>query len=179
MKASAIVFQSPRQLSVQPLELRQALPSDMTRRKAAVCMFHPQGGASLLTYACAGGRWDMAAALVQEHGLPVDLPLPNGCSALHQMCTKGRTEAALFLIRTLGANPHAVDNEGWNALHWACQEGHTELARILVRDFRLDANAVARAALAREIDAAGHRPLQAENREQAVALFRSGWATRF
>jgi ankyrin repeat protein len=124
-------------------ELRQALPSDKTRRKAAVCVFHPQAGTSLLTNACWWGRLDMAAALVQEHGHPVDLADPeDGDTALHQMCFRGRIEAALFLIRTLGANPHAVTKSGTTALHSACQEGHTELAHILVRDFRLNANAV-------------------------------------
>ena len=124
-------------------ELRQALPSDKKRRKAAVCVFDPQAGASLLTNACWWGRWDMAAALVQEHGHPVDFAEPKeGSTALHQMCDKGRIEAALFLIRTLGANPHAVDKVGFTALHYACDMGHTDLARILVRDFRLNANAV-------------------------------------
>jgi ankyrin repeat protein len=85
----------------------------------------------------------MAAALVQEHGLPVDLAEPKGGStALHQMCARGRIEAALFLIRTLGANLHAVNKDGCTVLHYACQEGYTELARILVRDLRLNANAV-------------------------------------
>ena len=94
-------------------ELRQALPGDMQRRKAAVCELDEGRGASLLYYACWWERWDMAAALVQEHGHPVDLPLPpDGSTALHQMCSIGRTEAALFLIRTLGANPHAVDKGG-------------------------------------------------------------------
>ena len=37
-------------------ELRQALPSDKKRRKAAVCVFHPQEGSSLLMHACAWGR---------------------------------------------------------------------------------------------------------------------------
>ena len=102
-------------------ELRQALPSDETRRKAAVCVFHPGWGTSLLTKACGWGRWDMAAALVQEHGHPVDLADPKfGSTALLQMCAWGRTEAALFLIRTLGANPHAVDKKGYTALHFAC-----------------------------------------------------------
>ena len=124
-------------------ELRQALPSDKTRRKAAVCVFHPQGGASLLTNARRWGRWDMAAALVQEHGHPVDLADPKqGNTALLEVCAWGRAEAALFLIRTLGANPHAVSKEGSTALHYSSQDGHTELARILVRDFRLNANAV-------------------------------------
>jgi ankyrin repeat protein len=124
-------------------ELRQALPSDKTRRKAAVCVFHPVVGGSLLTFACWLGRWDMAAALVQEHGHPVDLADPKGgMTSLLEMCGTGRIEAALFLIRTLGANPHAVNKDGGIPLHWACQGGHTELARILVRDFRLNANAV-------------------------------------
>ena len=92
-----------------PEQLRQALPSDKKKRKAAVCALDEGRGLSLLFDACWIGRWDMAAALVQEHGHPVDLPLPNGSTALHQMCYHGRTEAALFLIRTLGANPHAVD----------------------------------------------------------------------
>ena len=64
-------------------ELRQALPSERIRRKAAVCVFHPEEGTSLLTNACAWGRWDMAAALVQEHGHPVDLADPkDGWTAL-------------------------------------------------------------------------------------------------
>jgi ankyrin repeat protein len=124
-------------------ELRRALPSDTKKRKAAVCVFHPEWGTSLLTNACAWGRWDMAAALVQEHGHPVDLADPQeGNTALLQVCHGGRTEAALFLIRTLGANPHAVAKKGGTALHLACQAGHAELTRILVRDFRLNANAV-------------------------------------
>ncbi len=123
-------------------ELRQALPSDMNMRKAAVCVFHPQAGTSLLTNACVWGRLDMAAALVQEHGHPVDLADPeDGSTALHQMCGKGHIEAALFLIRTLGANPHALNKDGNTALHFACHTGYTELARILVRDFRLNDNA--------------------------------------
>ncbi len=126
------------------VELRQALPSDPKRRKAAVCVFHPEMGVSLLTAACEWGRLDMATALVREHGHPVDLASPKqGNTALLQMCHRGLTDAALFLIRLLGANPHAVNKEGSTALHYACQEGHTGLARILVRDFRLDANAVA------------------------------------
>ena len=114
-------------------ELRRALPSDEKKRKAAVCVFHPQEGSSLLLNACYWGRWDMAAALVQEHGHPVDLAEPQqGHTALHQVLGNGRIEAALFLVRTLGANPHAVSKDGATALHYACQEGHTELARILV-----------------------------------------------
>ncbi len=94
-------------------ELRQALPSDQKKRKAAVCVFHPEAGVSLLTNACWLGRWDMAAALVQEHGHPVGLAEPkHGNTALHQVCFEGGTEAALFLIRTLGANPHAVTKGG-------------------------------------------------------------------
>jgi hypothetical protein len=59
--------------------------------------------------ACLWGRWDMAAALMQEHGHIVDLVDPKqGSTALHQMCAKGLIEAALFRIRSLGANPHAV-----------------------------------------------------------------------
>ena len=126
-------------------ELRRALPSDKKKRKAAVCELDEERGASLLYEACCWERWDMAAALVQEHGHPVDLPIPppaDGETALLHMCAHGRTEAALFLIRTLGANPHAVSKSGYTALHYACQAGHTELARILVRDFRLNANAV-------------------------------------
>ncbi len=85
----------------------------------------------------------MAAALVQEHGHPVDLADPEyGSNALHEMCGMGRIEAALFLIRTLGANPHSVAKNGFTALHLASEAGNTELARILARDFRLNANAV-------------------------------------
>jgi ankyrin repeat protein len=124
-------------------ELRGALPSDKKRRKAAVCVFHPENGVSLLTCVCVWGRWDMATALVQEHGHPVDLAEPKlGCTALHEMCCRGRIDAALFLIRTLGATPHAVAKDGQTALHAACQGGHTELARILVRDFLLNVDAV-------------------------------------
>jgi ankyrin repeat protein len=132
-------------------ELRQALPSDKRERMAAVWVFD-RAGTSLLSNACWWGRWDMAAALVQEHGLPVEFShFDDGITALHQMCGKGRTGAALFLIRTLGANPHAVTGRwGGTALHCACQGGHTELARILVRDFRLNTNAV---------DNAGETPL--------------------
>jgi ankyrin repeat protein len=127
-----------------PEELRQALPSDKKKRKAAVCVLDKGRGLSLLFDACSWERWDMAAALVQEHGHPVDLPFPRfeGSTALHQMCFHGRTKAALFLIRTLGANPRALAKNDWTVLQYACQNGHTELARILVRDFRLDANAV-------------------------------------
>lgn len=123
-------------------ELRQALPSDKIQRKAAVCVFHPKKGTSLLTGACRWGRWDMAAALVQEHEHPVDLATPKwGLTALHLACGFGRIEAALFLLEKLGANPHAVNQFGDTALHLACDRGHTMLARILVRDFRLNANA--------------------------------------
>ncbi len=38
-------------------ELRRALPSDKGKRKAAVCVFHPDGGTSLLANACVWGRW--------------------------------------------------------------------------------------------------------------------------
>ncbi len=58
-------------------ELRRALPSDKKKRKAAVCVFLPEWGTSLLSRACWWRRWDMAAALVREHGYPVDLANPE------------------------------------------------------------------------------------------------------
>ncbi len=75
-------------------ELRRALPSGMKKqRKAAVCVFHPEWGTSLLTNACGWGRWDMAAALVQEHGHPADLASPSNGNA-HRRCLQWRMYAA-------------------------------------------------------------------------------------
>jgi hypothetical protein len=97
---------------------------------------------SLLSNACWWGRFDMALALVLEHGHPVDLADPkHGHTALHNACNWGRIEAALFLIHRLGANPRAVSKDGLNALHCASSHGHTQLARILVLDFGLDVHA--------------------------------------
>jgi hypothetical protein len=116
--------------------MQQALQICQHELNAAVCVFHPETGLSLLSAACWLGRVDLAAALVLRHGHPVDLAEPKeDGTALHQMCSWGRTKAALFLLRTLGANPLAVTKAGNTALHHACQGGHTELARILVRDF--------------------------------------------
>jgi ankyrin repeat protein len=123
-----------------PEELRRALPADKQKRKAVVCVLdEARGGVSLLTNACWWGRFDMAEALVVEHGHPVDFVEPKyGITALHNACGWGRIEVVQFLIRKLGANPRAVNKDGLNALHCACIEGHLELARILVRDFRVN-----------------------------------------
>ena len=144
-------------------EVRQAVPTDKAKRKAAVCVFDEEG-TSLLSWACWDERWDLAAAIVKEFGFPVDLGDPEyGFTALHAMCIDGRIEAALFLIRTLGANPHAVNKMGRTTLHLACQKGHTKLARILVRDFGLNANVV---------DSEGYTPLHSAslNGHTATAL---------
>ena len=125
-------------------EVRQALPTDKAKRKAAVCVFDEEGR-PLLFWTCWLERWDLAAAIVKEFGFPVDLGDPKfGMTALHDMCLTGRIEAALFLIRTLGASPHAVSKKkrGHTTLHFACQEGATKLARMLVRDFGLSVNGV-------------------------------------
>ncbi len=68
-------------------ELGDGLPTDKIKRKAAVCVFDEKTKCSLLADACEMSRWDMAAALVREHGHPVDLCDPrDGWSALHNMC---------------------------------------------------------------------------------------------
>ena len=119
-------------------ELRQALGNE---EECIATMRLHHNGVSLLHIACSADRWDMAEALVREHGHLVDLPCPgNGGTALHQMCDTGRVEAVLFLTRSLGANPGAIDHEGFTALHAAAWGGHTELARILVRTLGLQPN---------------------------------------
>ncbi len=73
-----------------PEELRQALPSDKWKRKAAVCKLDEELGLSLLFDACWWGRWDMADAGCRDTGhsgwdgwVPPRLgapPSPAGCA---------------------------------------------------------------------------------------------------
>ncbi len=122
--------------------LRAKLPSDKRMAEAIVCSSDPEG-TTLLYDACEAKQWDMAAALVREHGHPVDLIFPRlgGSNTLLQMCCKGDTEAVFFLVGHLGANPRATTKHGCTALHLACRLGRNRMARALVYDLKLDVNA--------------------------------------
>jgi Fe(3+) dicitrate transport protein len=83
-----------------PEELRQALPSDKWKRKAAVCKLDEELGLSLLFDACWWGRWDMAAALADPftaffaHAAFVNVPLPLLSAPLLSALWPARAAAA-------------------------------------------------------------------------------------
>jgi ankyrin repeat protein len=122
-------------------QLREKL-RDPAKRKAAVSGFLPGVGTSLLTNALSNERFDMAEALVKEHGHPVNLPtVDSGFTALHQMCRGGKMRAVQFLVDALGAEVNAKCKDGRIPLHCACERGHVQLVRMLVRTYGSNPNA--------------------------------------
>jgi ankyrin repeat protein len=89
--------------------------------------------ASLLHYACAGGRQDTVAFLLDEHNLPLDAPTANGWTpllcALMPTKTKSLSTAcrlAKFLLDK-AASTEVVTAEGWTCLHALASHGASRL----------------------------------------------------
>lgn len=88
-------------------------------------------GRGALHLAAANGKTHVCRYLVQDLGLPVDVPSSSGETPLHLAATFGHTATAAYLLEC-GASSRAPDTDGETPLHWAAFNGDRELAMLLL-----------------------------------------------
>ena len=88
----------------------------------------PNTGETVLMVALREGSESVAAALIADKRLNMELKAPNGNTALMMAAFK-RNRAAVLALLARGA---IVTRPGWTALHYAAASGDTEIAAILL-----------------------------------------------
>jgi ankyrin repeat protein len=101
----------------------------------------PIGGESGLILAMREGASRVAAVLLAQPSLQLELNAPNGNTALMMAAFKHNAPA----VKALLAKGAIVNRPGWTALHFAAASGDDEIARILLEHFAyIDAEAPAK-----------------------------------
>jgi ankyrin repeat protein len=101
----------------------------------------PIGGESGLILALREGASRVAAVLMAQPSLQLELNAPNGNTALMMAAFRHNAPA----VKALLAKGAIVNRPGWTALHFAAASGDDEIARILLDHFAyIDAEAPAK-----------------------------------
>lgn len=102
---------------------------------------NPVSGETGLIVALREGAPRVAAVLLADPAIQLELTAPNGNTALMMAAFKHETSA----VRTLLAKGARVNRPGWSALHFAAASGDDEIARLLLeRHAAIDAEAPAK-----------------------------------
>ncbi len=91
----------------------------------------PVSGESGLILAMREGSARVAAVLMAQPGIDLELKAPNGNTALMMAAFKHNTPAVTALL----AKGAIVNRPGWTALHFAAASGDDEITKILLDHF--------------------------------------------
>lgn len=89
---------------------------------------NPIGGESALIVALREDAPRVAAVLLENPTIQLELNAPNGNTALMMAAFKHQTAA----VRTLLSKGAMVNRPGWSALHFAAASGDDEIVRLLI-----------------------------------------------
>ena len=78
---------------------------------------------SALHWACRNGSVDVAALLIQEGGVDVDIRTSDATTPFHLAVWQGHLPLCRILVERWGADLHAVNDHGCNAIFWAASRG--------------------------------------------------------